>query len=548
VLVGASADAACHFLPTADVPLRDMCNAGGRPPNDYRTLLPALQAAGLDKIRLWVTLGGARDAVNIPFAWDGKVWRLDRKNQEYFDRLRAVVSTAREHGLIVEVTFFAPFTGGDFETGPWSWASNRAVAPDPYPDGPLRRAGFTAPEFFVVGAGNERMRIYQKKIIEWTVEELWCFDNVYWEIANEPEDQKVHPLAVAAWQEEMLAAVAAFDSPARYPRLRRPHLVAVQPFTEAGADRFVRDSRVSILNGHYAQVATGQERTLPDPPGTPSGLDLGALQMTQRYAGAAKVLGFNEGKITPLTGPAAPRRHLNGTVDPEASLEASRAEAWEFLLNQGGILDHWGYVSSQGRPSPLVAEIRRQLSALKDFVNRLPLVRIETAASSSGRPPAWIRDGLPPYPTGTSGWDEAAGSQRYWAALQTDPGAATGRLFLLYSHHSTRRCLNDADFTAAGCPGPFLPLGGYDARVWTPASGKRYTARFSVDLGPRPGLFDVVWRRPADLQPLRRETLAWKQAACELPGCRVCADPQTPCTVGFEDGYDFDILLEITQR
>src|SRR5215210_9570508 len=47
VLVGASADAACHFLPTADVPLLDMCNAGGKGPNDYRVLLPALHAEGL---------------------------------------------------------------------------------------------------------------------------------------------------------------------------------------------------------------------------------------------------------------------------------------------------------------------------------------------------------------------------------------------------------------------------------------------------------------------------------------------------------------------
>src|SRR5215213_1483427 len=70
VLVGASADAACHFLPTENVPLLDMCNAGGKAPNDYRVLLPALHAEGLDKIRLWVSLGTAKDAVNLPF--DGK--------------------------------------------------------------------------------------------------------------------------------------------------------------------------------------------------------------------------------------------------------------------------------------------------------------------------------------------------------------------------------------------------------------------------------------------------------------------------------------------
>jgi hypothetical protein len=48
---------------------------------------------------------------------------------------------------------------------------------------------------------------------------------------------------------------------------------------------------------------------------------------------------------------------------------------------------------------------------------------------------------------------------------------------------------------------------------------------------------------------LRQQTLAWRQGACELPGCLVCSDPQkTACTVGFPDGYDFDLLLDVRQR
>jgi hypothetical protein len=505
VFVGASADAACHFLPTESVPLLDMCNAGGKGPNDYRVLLPALHAEGLDKIRLWVALGRAKDAVNLPLI-EGK------KNQDYFDRLRAVVSTAQGLGMLVEVTFFAPFAGG---AGGGQGGS---------------------PELFATDLG---VRAAQKKIIEWTVEELWSFENVYWEIANEPEDQKTDPAAVAAWHEEMVATVASFDSPKRYPRLQRPHLIAAQPFTTLGGDRYIRNPGISILNGHYTQVA--------DPP-----LDLGALQLVRRYPKAPKVLGFNEGKITPLRGTAAPRRHRNGAVDPEPSLDAARAEAWEFLLSGGGLLDHWGYLSERGEPRPLVGEIRRQLSVLQSFMNSLPLAKLETAASEEEEPPGWIKAGLDPYPAGTRGWDAATGSQRYWAALQTDAKAATGRLFLLYSHQSTRRCAQDADFTAAGCLGGFLPMGGYDARVWEAGSGKRYTASFAVDLGPQPGLFDVVWRRPADLQPLKQQTLAWRREACELPGCVVCpgpgADPAKDCTIALPEGYDFDVLLHIWQR
>jgi hypothetical protein len=281
------------------------------------------------------------------------------------------------------------------------------------------------------------------------------------------------------------------------------------------------------------------------------------IQMTHAYGTVPKILGFNEGKITPLGGTAGPRRHVNGVLDPNSNHDASRAEAWEFLFNKGGILDHWGYLSSGGAQVPLtVVPMRAELGAMKKFMNGLPITRLSTSATTPGRPPAWILSGLNTYPTGPSAWDTTTNSQRYWAALQADPNALTGRLFLLYLHHSTRRCLNDADFTPNGCPNtttdpsyrPYMALGGFDARVWTAASGLRYTDSFTVDLGPNPGTFDVAWLRPTDLAPLKQQMLAWRQTSCSLPSCVVCSGPQSGCTVAFPDGYDFDVMLKISQR
>jgi len=115
ILIGASPDAACHFVPTTAEALKDKCQTAltnpAANPKDFRTVLPALKAAGLNKIRLWVALGHAKDAVNSPFLQENGFYVLSKKNQTYFDRLVAVVSKAKELDMFVEVTFFAPFEG-----------------------------------------------------------------------------------------------------------------------------------------------------------------------------------------------------------------------------------------------------------------------------------------------------------------------------------------------------------------------------------------------------------------------------------------------------
>jgi hypothetical protein len=574
LLVGASADVACHFLYTKNNLMLDKCNAGAstvdppdpgsqqiaKPGTHYETVLAGLEAAGFNKTRLWVALGWEKDRDNVPFAWDpGGYWRLDVKNQGYFDRLRAVVRKAKELDIYVEVTFFAPFQGGGFSRSPWSYQANLAKAPDS--TGRLTRAGFTSPYYFVVndpdtglrGTRNERMRQYQQKVIEWTIKELWCYDNVFWEIANEAEDQKVLPLSVAAWQRAMISTVIDFD---QNPALTRPHLIAVQPFTKAGGDSFVGDTRISILNGHYTQVLTDRVKTIPNPPGDRNQLDLGAIQLAQRYGNGTKVLGFNEGKITPLGGPGGTRSHVNGI--PAEGPEGARAEAWEFMFDRGGILDHWGYLSKDGVSSPTVQAVRGQLAALKTFMAGVPLAKLR----SSTDPPGWIINStLNNYPAGTVGFDNARNSQRYWSALQTDETAATGRLFLLYIHHSTRRCTKvgdaESNFSSNGCPGTpppgtYLALGGYDARVWTAPMSKRYRDNFALDLGPNPGTFDVLWINPANLQTVKQQVIAWRQSTCSIAGCIVCSNPSAsnPCSIGLSssEGYDFDILLKISQR
>jgi len=179
----------------------------------------------------------------------------------------------------------------------------------------------------------------------------------------------------------------------------------------------------------------------------------------------------------------------------------------------------------------------------------LPLVEQQGKKLFSSRAPAWVS--LNPYPDGTTAFlDTARVSKRYWASLQTsltDPK----RLFLLYLHHSTVRCLQanagsnppEVDFTVNGCPrGPdgqpvFLSRNSYDARIWT--SNKYQDSLPLLDLGPADGTFDVQWITPATGSATAPQTIVWDghRKTCNGGNCVI----QSPL-------YSFDLALRVQQR
>lgn len=631
ILVGESADAACHFKVNA------AANAAMCVWDNYRPFLCGLSDGGcnanndpkpapvpapkLNKIRLWVAIAGETNPDNVPFARESardglnkpyQYWRLDQPNADYFNRLRSVVSLAKDLGIFVEVTFFAPWIGKDnFPQGAWYFnppASPTALNHHPNSKavvgGALTQVGFTEPpglapkeasRYFVTeapggaGAPNNQMRIYQKKIIEWTVKALWCFDNVFWEIANEPEGREVDPTKVADWQKSMIQEVIAKEAPKQPNPLARPHLIAVQPFTTAGFDAmrgYVDPSGkryVSVFNGHYTQVKSEVNNA------NPQELNLGALQLARNAADLPLALGFNEGKITPLGGSGGTVKHENSAVAlVDRAPEPARAEAWEFALEQGGIHDHWGYkpnpIRADGTPEPTYAvqvqtynAARAQMQKLKAFFDGLPLARLYTSkgvwitgafvpnSTQSGGgswsgPETGKPSGMPKYPEGRKDWERDTSSQRYWASLQTAPSDAS-RMFLLYTHHSTRRC-KSGSFSATACPdstpttdGTFLGFGGYDARVWTvnPPTGARYQDKLKINLGPAAGKFKLEWLNPANLastQGVPFQTLVWNPAGtgtcAGIADCILCNNAAS-CQIT-SPNYSYDNLLKLTQQ
>ncbi len=143
---------------------------------------------------------------------------LDQWNAEYFDRLRKFLERASLLGIVVELTLFSNTYGEPV------WALN-----------PLRAANNTQQlgtvewqEYNALKdrALNERQFAFAKKVVQ----ETSSFDNIYYEICNEPGGGfagHATPADVDAWQAEIARIVRA-----ELKRLGRPHLIfASQAFS-----------------------------------------------------------------------------------------------------------------------------------------------------------------------------------------------------------------------------------------------------------------------------------------------------------------------------
>jgi hypothetical protein len=576
VLIGASADDGCALQPPNPQSSSTQCNNG-----NYMSVIDSAFANNLNKIRLWVVLPGDVVRGDVPFKWTvptsgASYWSLDTVNQSYFNRVAAVVNYARQKNIVfVEVTFFSPFQGAYVSSG--SWMNTGTHMSKATVNNALSDVGFSDPRYFVllngrssdtnIPASQQLMSAYQKKVIDWTVDALWCFDNVYWEIANEPDGGwntlGVDPGYVADWEKQMIAEVRAHE--ATHHLLNHGHLIAVQPFTRQGAVALLPPSGpppaqplslpAQIMNGHYTTVAVPFRANLPF---GSSGLDLGAISLLQTYYQKPMIFGFNETKITSggVGGNFGTKSHQNG-VASSGTLEPVRAEALEFLFSQGATYDHYGYLLNNVAPTP----VRQQLGQARLFFNPPPpapntdgtqlgafgitplkLTDFKGMSLDATRPnstwASWFQPGA--YP---SAWETSTSSKRYWAALETNTSVAP-RALLYYVHHSTPRCKGSPDYGAGGCAGGSLQnlgFGGYDARVWT--SSLMYQESIPLTLGSFTGTYDVTWIDPSTMLPLSGGTSAtpshltttWNGSTCSgLTNCRITSPK-----------YSFDVILRI---
>lgn len=298
----------------------------------------------------------------------GNKFDLSKWDEAYFQRLKDFVSEAGKRGIVVELVFFCVFYNDNlWSISPINPQNNINNIPvtnkiEPYV---LRNAAITK---------------VQEDLVNKIVQELNGFDNVYYEIINEPYFGGV----TEKWQGHILSTIVAAES-----ALPSKHLIAKNI---ANGSQIIRNAspEISIFNFHYAFP--------PD-------------AVKQNYA-LNRVIAFDE------TGFA-------GSGDEEY-----RKEGWAFLLSGGSVFDNLDYsftidkedgTDTQTAPGGGSPALRSQLSILKNFMTRIDFIRMAPNPSVV----AQVRvNGLPVSP--------ATQNTRYWVL------AEEGKTYAIYLTKGTQ--------------------------------------------------------------------------------------------------------------
>ena len=328
---------------------------------DYRKYLDALAADGLNNTRVFVgaycepagafniarnTLAPAAGRFVCPwsrsdvsgYANGGNKFDLERWDEGYFARLKAFVAHAGERGIVVEVNLFCPFYKEEmWDLSPMNGRNN------------VNGVGEVALDDVYTLDRSGGLLAVQEAMTRKVVAELSEYDNLYYEVMNEPYTRAV-PME---WQHCIVAAIAAAEE-----ELDAQHLISLNI-----ANRQVRvedpHPAVSILNFHYAW-----------PPET----------VALNY-GLGRAIGDNE------TG-------FKGTAD-----FLYRREGWAFVLAGGALYNNLDYSFAVGyedgsfeypakHPGGGTGALRGQLRILSEFIHRFEFVRMAPDADV-------VRGGVP---------------------------------------------------------------------------------------------------------------------------------------------------------
>ncbi|MCX7825161.1 MAG: hypothetical protein N2689_06345 [Verrucomicrobiae bacterium] len=272
------------------------------------------------------------------YANGGNKFDLARWDEGYFKRLRDFVGQAAQRGVVVEMNLFCPF----YKDSMWRLSPMNALNNVNGLGGVARTNVYTLDRHGGLLAVQEAMT---RKIVS----ELKDFDNLYYEVCNEPYFGGV----TMEWQRRIVDVIVQTEK-----ELGVRHLISLNI---ANKSKKVEDPHpaVSIFNFHYAS-----------PPVT----------VAMNY-GLNKVIGDNE------TG-------FKGTGDRHY-----RMEGWEFTLAGGGLYNNLDYSFTVGhedgtftlppkQPGGGSPALRRQLKVLRDFIHSFDFVRMKPDNS-------FIKGGVP---------------------------------------------------------------------------------------------------------------------------------------------------------
>lgn len=320
---------------------------------NYMRYLTTLGREGLNGTRTWVgaycepfgafkitgnTLAPRPDRFICPWARSeqpgyqngGNKFDLSKWDDAYFKRLKDFVRQAGKQGVIVEVNLFCPF----YEESMWQLSPMNAL------NNVNRLGGIERTDVYTLDR-NDGLLGVQEALARKVAGELNRFDNLYFEVCNEPYFGGV----TLEWQRHIAGVIVQTEK-----ALGRRHLIS-RNIANGKAKVEDPEPSLSILNFHYAS-----------PP------DAVALNYDLN-----RVIGDNE------TG-------FRGANDAPY-----RMEAWDFIVAGGGLFNNLDYSFTAGheegtfvypasQPGGGARSLRRQLRFLGEFMRRFDLVHLRPQA------------------------------------------------------------------------------------------------------------------------------------------------------------------------
>ncbi len=327
-------------------------------------------------------------------------WDLSKWNEAYFTRLNTFVQACSDRGIVAQLSFFCTIYDETYWRGcPFNPANNVQGY------GPTSRYDSLRPV-------DANLLAAQQAAVQRIVAELNRFDNIYYEIQNEPfwNEAGVKDAPEVDFHNRTLATIRAAEA-----ALPNKHLVA-HNFAQQSA---ALSNDFNVIHEHYPAAVPGT---------TIAGAD--ALLRDQYARG--KILGFDE-------------------TDNTNSVQ-TRLESWMFFLGGGALYDgldvhQVAYTATDGSGNNAAGNTYRSVVRNSArYAETLNLVALRRNTS-------WITGGIPAVATlqamATPGQQYVA----YW-----HHGKCTGTFQLSYN------LIDSASFIAA--PVVVLPAGTWQA-VWT---------------------------------------------------------------------------------
>ncbi|MHB8973976.1 MAG: hypothetical protein ACYC4N_26370 [Pirellulaceae bacterium] len=261
------------------------------------------------------------------YAGGGNKFDLTQWDDAYFKRLKTFLAQAGQREIVVELALFCPF----YEDSMWKLSPMTAASN-------VNGIGKVARDAVYNRDKNGDLQATQESLVKKLVAELNEFDNLYFEVCNEPYFGGV----TDDWQRRIIDLIVEVEKP-----LPNKHLIS-QNIANGSKKIEKPHPAVSVFNFHYSSPPTAVKENF-------------ALN---------KVIAENE------TG-------FKGTGDTHY-----RMEAWEFLLAGGGLYNNLDYSFAVGHedgtfkypdttPGGGNGGFRNQIAVLKTFLDGFDVIRMK---------------------------------------------------------------------------------------------------------------------------------------------------------------------------